>query len=290
MVAGSPRARERRFDDSIAPSLDPRRDRRALRNPRPRSARYSLASCGGAARLSSEADIDAKNKSDSTPLHFAPFSDFATGARVSLESGTPLQTAAFNHSVAVARVLIEGGAELEARENPGQISLHLAAFFDRSGIVHMLIDARADVDADARADVDVDADVDAMGANGGTPLQASAFNDSVTVARMLIEGGAELEARENPGQISLHLAAFFDHSGIVHMLIDAGADVDAMGANGGTPLQASAFNDSAAAALLPIEAGTDRRARTDEGFAPARVAKESGAYRVIQALKDAESF
>ena len=71
------------------------------------------------------ADVEAKDKWGSTPLHFA--------------SG--------NNHIEIAKLLLDRGADVKAKDNGGQTPLHFASWHNRIKIAKLLIEAGADVDA-----------------------------------------------------------------------------------------------------------------------------------------------
>ena len=85
------------------------------------------------------------------------------------------------------------------------------------------------------------------------------MNNSLDVARLLIDSGAEVDATDENGCTPLHWAALNNSLGMARLLLDRGADVDARTENGWTPLQRAAgtFPKSRAVASLLIEKGAN---------------------------------
>ena len=59
-----------------------------------------------------------------------------------------------------------------------------------------------------------------------TPLHDAAEQNSVDVARLLIERGADIDAKDNNGSTPLHYAAVENSFDVARLLIDSGANTD----------------------------------------------------------------
>ena len=98
-----------------------------------------------------------------------------------------------------------------------------------------------------------------------TPLHEAAMENSLDVARLLIEKGADIDAEDDYGQTPLHLAAGWNtengetplHLDVASLLIDLGADIDAEASNGQTPLDKAILSNSQNLARLLIEHGAN---------------------------------
>jgi ankyrin repeat protein len=80
------------------------------------------------------ADVEAKDKYDMTPLHWASLNNRIAIAKLLIDKGadveakdykgwTPLHRASWNNSIEIARLLIERGANVKAKNNKGQTPL-----------------------------------------------------------------------------------------------------------------------------------------------------------------------
>ena len=105
------------------------------------------------------ATIDAKDKNENTPLHFAASSGntgivellIKNGANTNAKTDSgdaPLLNAVtydtLNHTV-IANLLIENGADIEGQDDIGYTPLHKAAWAGSTNMVNLLIDLGANV-------------------------------------------------------------------------------------------------------------------------------------------------
>ena len=166
------------------------------------------------------ADVNARDKDDMTPLHYAARDGYvrmtdlllAADARMDVQNkdgDTPLHLAVRHHWAEAAGLLITHGAELETRNNSGHTSLQEARGCEW---IAALMQAGADVNArDPR---------------GSTPLHMAVDNRAKDGIRALIAGGADVNATDNSGMAPIHLAAADHQRDIVDLLIDRGAAFD----------------------------------------------------------------
>ena len=157
--------------------------------------------------------LNAVNKYDSTPLHWA------------VVGGNPARV----------QKLLDAGADLNAVDNDGSTPLHIAARArlylggENPAIVQKLLDAGADLNA-------VDND-------GSTPLHIAARGclylgeenpAIVAIVQKLLDAGADLNAVDNDGRTPLHWAAQ-GKTGVATVLLKAGANPNASAKDGRKP-------------------------------------------------------
>ena len=215
--------------------------------------------------LAAGADVQARNESGSTPLHWT----------------------LHNNNPAVVQVLLAAGADVQARDNDGSTPLHWAAEQnDNPAVIKTLIAAGADVQA--------------RDEGGRTPLHGRpGTNEKPAVIQALIAAGANLEAGNEDGDTPLHYAALWrvnKNPAVIQALIAAGANLEAGNEDGDTPLHGAAkyvsflFPDNvkdlgdddphaggAIEALL--DAGADPMARNAAGETPWDLAKGNKALK-----------
>jgi ankyrin repeat protein len=91
-------------------------------------------------------------------------------------------------------------------------------------------------------------DLKAKNEDGATPLHLASRDNSIAIAKLLIDRGADVDAKGNGGWTPLHLATANNHTEIAKLLIELGADVNAKDKYGWAPLD-SAQSDEMRALL-----------------------------------------
>ncbi|MBT5533613.1 acyltransferase family protein, partial [Candidatus Poribacteria bacterium] len=110
--------------------------------------------------------------------------DGATG--VSRPAPVDIWSAAQRGDVDAVEALLDAGTDVDGRHpESGGTPLAIAALFDQTDVVALLLRRGADVDA--------------RGGDGATALHAAAFFGRAGAAELLIEAGADLEARNGSG-------------------------------------------------------------------------------------------
>jgi ankyrin repeat protein len=121
-----------------------------------------------------------------------------------------------------------------------------------------------------------------------TPLHLAVREESVEIARMLIDAGADLDVQDTWGSDTpLHDAAFFGRVEIARMLIDAKADLDVQDKDGRTPLHYAAGYSDVEIAKMLIGAGADLNVQDEDGFTPLHLAANQGDEEIARVLIDA---
>src|SRR5215475_678312 len=129
------------------------------------------------------ADVNAKNRRGSTPLHWAI------------------------HDEAKVRLLLSKGANVNAKQAQGRAPLYLAAMLGKSVPTMRLLFTRG-------------ADPNLASANGQTPLMMAAARGDVEGMRLLIERGADVNSKNGAGETSLMAACASGNARAVQLLID----------------------------------------------------------------------
>ena len=201
-------------------------------------------------------DVNSKDKSGYTPLHWAAEyghkkivelfldngSDVNTTADGYCIGATPLHLAAWKGYTEVAQALIEAEAEVTAKDDGGYTPLHSAANFGHKDIVEALIEAGADMTAKDE--------------NGRTSLHSAARWGKTETVKVLIDNGAEVDAKTKYGNITpLPNAIRYEYTDIARELIKAGADVNAKDREWDTPLHLAAQKGNTELARLLIDKG-----------------------------------
>ena len=215
------------------------------------------------------ADVDARDDDSTTPLCLLSQCRWGNDSQITK----------------TAQLLLEHGASSHLRNKNGQIPLHIASHHGRPGIVELLLE--------------LDADVDAQDNESMTPLLlVSQYrlpplrDDSriTKVARLLLVHGASVHMRARNGQMPLHTASHYGLSGIVALLLIFGADVDAQDNDSMTPLHlASQYNwgDNAQitkAAQMLLVHGASVHVRDNNGRTPLHTASHHGLSSIVALL------
>ena len=162
------------------------------------------------------ADVEARDWSGRTPLHWA---------------------AQFGHAE-VARFLIGVGAAVDARAEPTppkRPRRPRAPFAER--LLLAVVGAVEAVFEPERAKAVARPDPHRF--TGDTPLHWAAQEGKVDAAAVLLEHGADVNARDRDGSTPLHKAAFRGHGDLIGLLVRAGADPSTRDRSGRTPLHAA---------------------------------------------------
>ncbi len=198
------------------------------------------------ALLKAGADVNARSKDGTTPLHIAAANNSAAEAvSLLLKAGanantrnrdgrTPLHSCAYGEAAApVVEALLKAGADANARDAEGVTPLFFTvADASKRSVTALLLRSGADANAKDR--------------DGGTPLhRAAASNTDPDVVPLLLKSGAKANARDKDGRTPLHLAARSNPNPVVtELLLKAGADAKAKDASGMRPIDYAEKNRS----------------------------------------------
>jgi uncharacterized protein len=226
--------------------------------------------------VKSGASVNSTDEAGSTPLLDAAFSGRLEIARFLLASGadpntgnvesgaTPLIYAVLSSRSAMLQLLLAFGAQVNSKSRNGESMLHLAATKDNQEVVHLLLEAHADLAA-----LDVD---------GRTPLDSAILHSQAGTASLLVKQGADVKhVHATDGRSPLHEACMKGLAALIGPLVEAGADAVQRDRSGQTPLDlALAYkNENAVAALLHL-APTKAAVQENDGGATVReVAREA---------------
>ena len=151
--------------------------------------------------------------------------------------------------------------------------------FDRTHLHNAAWNNSLDV---ARRLIEQGADIEANDQSDDRPLHLAAWNNSLDVARLLIDRGADIETKNSFDNTPLHLAASNNSLDVARLLIDSGADIEAQNKGEGTPLHDAAWNNSLEVAALLINSGANT-----EGIDLSWMPGDSVQQRINSALHEA---
>lgn len=231
--------------------------------------------------ISKNADVNARDDFECTPLHYAAQKGFTEMCRFLLDfhanirmkdtnCWTALHHAVDSNFIETATLLIKRGAALNPEDHKfGRTPLHLAAEKGYDEMVEMLITRGADLCAKGDAffsktplhlacinghakTVEVlvkrGSEINALsGLLDKSPLHFAAEKGHVECAKVLLENGAAINAcgQCSNGATALHLAAECNQWHIVQLLIDFHADINILGkfSTIGSPMHIAAKNN-----------------------------------------------
>jgi uncharacterized protein len=122
-----------------------------------------------------------------------------------------LFTAVTFHDPSKAKQLIEDGADIEAKDEHGMTALIIACSKGNLDIARLLIEKGAKVNS--------------TGADGTTPLMATAGSGivySVEIAKLLLEKGAEVAAQNKDGKTAMNVAGAKGDKKLADLLLERG--------------------------------------------------------------------
>uniref|UniRef100_A0AAU7YKD6 Ankyrin repeat domain-containing protein n=1 Tax=Wolbachia endosymbiont of Oeneis ivallda TaxID=3171168 RepID=A0AAU7YKD6_9RICK len=166
--------------------------------------------------------------------------------------------------------LINKGDDVNARDNRGNTSLHLAAIADELQVVEKLIEGGADVNAKNN--------------HGATPLHWAALNQNVNIVEKLIEKGANVNEKNKYDNVPLHYAAGYGSLSLIEKLIEKGADINAKNNHGDTPLHLATKNSHLDVLEKLIKEGANVNERNKYGNIPLHWAASYGRLSIVEEL------
>ncbi|MEE8285092.1 MAG: ankyrin repeat domain-containing protein [Gammaproteobacteria bacterium] len=128
----------------------------------------------------------------------------------------------------IAQLLLDGGANVNAKDDLGRTSLHVAARDGHLEMARLLLGAGAEVDAETAA--------------GEAPLHLAAEGSHKEMIRVLLQAGAAVNVGDSVGRTPLHrhLGSRCRRKEIVSLLLTSGANVNANDKQGRTVLHEAA--------------------------------------------------
>jgi ankyrin repeat protein len=191
-----------------------------------------------------------------------------TGLHVTARFGLPIVSKEF-----FSRLGKEAEVSVNAMDSFGQAPLLFAARAGHEGMVKLLIDTGADIDA--------------LAVQYGNALRGASEEGYEKIVMMLLNAGADIEALGGEYGSALYAASASGHEQIVKLLLIAGADVNAFGGYYGSPLRAASEGGHEQVIRLLLDAGADMNAPDEYHGSALQGASEGGYEQVVKILLDA---
>lgn len=160
--------------------------------------------------------VNARNESGISVVLFSLYHGKNEIARVLIDRGARLdlfEAAASGTQERVEQLLHKDPGAINSYSADGWTALHLAVFFGRVNIVHLLLSKGANINAPSKNDELV------------TPLHSALANPhNSAVGQLLIGAGADLNATQSLGYTPLHYAASNGLDQVVRSLLAHGVD------------------------------------------------------------------
>jgi ankyrin repeat protein len=171
-------------------------------------------------------------------------------AREDEEGNTPLVMAAIHGHAGVVRLLLERGADVNASDNSEHTALQYAAREGHEEVACILLSRGAD----SRR----------RSSSGFTALMSASFRGYLGIVRQLLQhmAGRGLDERDGFGYTALRWACIYGHVEVARFLLLAGADPTIADTDEETPRQAAArYGRPACVSLLEVSGTCSGRLR-----------------------------
>lgn len=232
--------------------------------------------------VSGGADVNARNRRGSTPLHWSVASEeklkylISKGANVNarqVDGRTPVYMAALlGNGAGSLRALLASGADPNISTSNGTPPLMAASARGGVAAMSLLIEKGAKVNV--------------MNGSGETPLMSAASSGSTEAVKLLLDKGADVKVKSKRTETALGFAATSANQTIVEMLLDRGADVNVRNFRGFSPLMFAASSDMAPAGIIRmlLAKGADQSFTADYDENAADLALKRGYTEVAKLL------
>jgi len=241
--------------------------------------------------VESEADIEAKNALQETPLHRAALFNRVNIVEYLLERDaeincrdkdkeTPLMMSARKNNVETVRLLLKQNADIFVKDSSDKTCLYVAAEDDCVDVFMVL-----------REHKKVKILLEEFDKNENTPLHIAAMKGNLKIVEMLLEMGACIDSKNDQNLTPLHLAAKHGRSTIVKMLLlkDISIVNDEDDASN-TPLHLAALEGHVKVVEILLECGAAVDARNATLWTPLDCTASHGWTWCAECLLGADSL
>lgn len=160
---------------------------------------------------------------------------------------SPLHAAIDRGHQDVVQILLSSGASVHDLDESKKTPLQVACQSSRHGIVNLLLEEGADINAPIHPSEDSALPV----------LLAAAYEGDEKLIRFLLESGADVNATDHSGRTALQEACSLGHYRVVELLLDSGASINAQGGFYGSALQAATGMGHESIARLLLTRGAE---------------------------------
>ncbi|KAK4463037.1 ankyrin repeat-containing domain protein [Cladorrhinum samala] len=187
---------------------------------------------------------------------------------------------------ATVKLLLQDGGDGKPKDIDNNMALVLATAKGHAGIVNLLLDNGADIEAKGNPRLTLReialTGAKPIGWSGMTPLAVASKYGHEAVVEALLQRKAAVN--NNGSESPLTYAACRGHASIVKLLLEAGADVNARGCFDTTALYLAAATGHEAVVRLLIDAGASVRGRGK--MIPLSQAAREGHVAIVKLLMD----
>ena len=196
-------------------------------------------------------EINAKNNSGETALHYAAkYGNFSK-----------------------ARKLIEKGININAKDNSGKTVLHYATIYFLSSKIKRKNNKNTKPDSYYNDIIKIlelvlnkdDIDINAKDNSGKTVLHYAVEYDSISLTNKLIAKGIDIDAKDNSGDTALHYAAKHNKIPIAVELVEKRIDINAKNNSGNTALHYAVEHNNMSIARELVLKGINIYAENNSG-------------------------
>ena len=191
------------------------------------------------------------------------------------KGNTPLHVAIIDNDFEAVRYHICGYTAcdfLEARNEKGDVAMHLAVERGQTPIAEVLLDRGADINV--------------LGYNGCTPLYLASRWGHTESVRLLLDRGAYPDSLNKSQQTPLWAAIIFNYEEIVQLLLDAGTNIELVQQDEIKPLHLAVLSGKSSIVRLLLDRAADINAIDGMGMSPLMHICGSLSVEILQMLLD----
>ncbi|KAI8626185.1 ankyrin repeat-containing domain protein [Xylariaceae sp. FL1651] len=227
--------------------------------------------------VDNDADIEARDESEATPMHRAASSGHTSTIRLLHKKGSKLNYVDEDGHKDAVQLLLELGAKMEIKDTKlGSTALWAAAMAQHINVVEVLLEKGANIEA--------------ANSDGYTPLSTAVLMGNRPMVEFLLQRKVKMRPCSIRNYSPLCTAANTGFEGIVDLLVEYGADLNHLSDGRNTPIIWAARQRHSMVVRMLIEMGADIDIRNDDGRTALSYAKEMGHESVVRLLSQAATL